>query len=130
MIPSFLRPTEAQKILLVGKSINFLREVCKQPLSEFVIPTTTDQQLANQELDLNKRIMKRLDETYESTSVRLLAIMTHEYKLNLHFKVFEPERTTFTKSEPLLLGIAQIYAPWPGRLCPLLARCVGAVSIF
>ena len=96
MIPSFLRPTEAQKILLVGKSINFLREVCKQPLSEFVIPTTTDQQLANQELDLNKRIMKRLDETYESTSVRLLAIMTHEYKLNLHFKVFN-------RNEPLLL---------------------------
>jgi len=84
MIPSFLRPTEAQKILLVGKSINFLREVCKQPLSEFVIPTNTDH--SNQELDLNKRILKRLDETYESTSVRLLAVMTHEYKLNLHFK--------------------------------------------
>ena len=30
MIPSFLKPTEAQKILLIGKSINFLREVCHQ----------------------------------------------------------------------------------------------------
>ena len=95
MIPSFLRPTEAQKILLVGKSINFLREVCKQPLSEFVIPTNTDH--SNQELDLNKRILKRLDETYESTSVRLLAVMTHEYKLNLHFKV-DPHRTNHLRT--------------------------------
>ena len=83
MIPSFLRPTEAQKVLLVGKSINFLRQVCRQPLSEFVIPTTNE---LNVELDLNKRIMKRLDETYEATSARLLAVMTQEYKLHLHFK--------------------------------------------
>ena len=41
MIPSFLKPTEAQKILLVGKSINFLREVCRQPLSEFQIPSAS-----------------------------------------------------------------------------------------
>ena len=38
MIPSFLEPTEAQKILLIGKSINFLREVCKQKLSEMHNP--------------------------------------------------------------------------------------------
>ena len=32
------------------------------------------------------KILKRLDETYESTSERLLHVMTKEYKLHLHFK--------------------------------------------
>ena len=38
MIPSFLKATEAEKIMLIGKSINFLREVCHQPLSDFTMP--------------------------------------------------------------------------------------------
>ena len=32
------------------------------------------------------KILKRLDETYESTSERLLHVMTKDYKLHLHFK--------------------------------------------
>lgn len=83
MIPSFLKPSEAQKILLIGKSINFLREVCHQPLSDFMNPADDS---GNFNLDLNAQIMRRIDETYESTSTRLLHVMKTEYKLMVHFR--------------------------------------------
>ena len=59
MIPSFVRPTEAQKVLLIGKSINFLREVCHQPLSDFRMPESQPTQIINS--DLHTIIAQRID---------------------------------------------------------------------
>ena len=58
MIPSFLKATEAQKVLLIGKSINFLREVCNQPLSDFRMP---EQQQISQSGDLQTIVAQRID---------------------------------------------------------------------
>ena len=60
MIPSFVRPTEAQKVLLIGKSINFLREVCHQPLSDFRMPETQPE-IINPTSDLHTIIAQRID---------------------------------------------------------------------
>ena len=56
-IPSFVSQNQAEKILLIGKSINFLREVCNQPDCEIKAPPHLDEQIGN---DLKGDVEERL----------------------------------------------------------------------
>ena len=56
-IPSFVSQNQAEKILLIGKSINFLREVCNQPDCEIKAPPHLEEQMGN---DLKGDVEERL----------------------------------------------------------------------
>ena len=56
-IPSFVTQNQAEKILLIGKSINFLREVCNQPDCELKAPPELDELVGH---DLKAEVEGRL----------------------------------------------------------------------
>lgn len=82
-IPSFVTQNQAEKILLIGKSINFLREVCAQSDCENKAANDVTLEAG---CDLDKEVTNRLNVTYESTSKRLLSVMNENYNLPAHFK--------------------------------------------
>ena len=59
-IPSFVTQNQAEKMLLIGKSINFLREVCNQPNCEIKAPEEAVYEAGK---DLEKEVSDRLQGT-------------------------------------------------------------------
>uniref|UniRef100_H2ZAA7 Uncharacterized protein n=1 Tax=Ciona savignyi TaxID=51511 RepID=H2ZAA7_CIOSA len=92
MIPSFIKSEQAKKILLVGKSINFLRLVCRDrsPInlkrSEESFSSLEDQ--LDCFLSMNGKSWVRVDEAYRITSSHLLAVLNDRYKLLTHLTAF------------------------------------------
>ncbi|XP_071951511.1 gamma-tubulin complex component 3 homolog isoform X2 [Antedon mediterranea] len=93
MIPSFLSMEQASKILLIGKSINFIRQVCH------------DHSVLNGQNKLNKEMLKKdhrsellfnqdldggfqeiINTVYKETSKHLLDIFFSKYKFLDHLK--------------------------------------------
>ena len=58
LIPSFVTQNQAEKILLIGKSINFLREVCNQSDSKIKTPQNNEYDAGK---DLEKEVKHRLE---------------------------------------------------------------------
>ncbi len=90
MIPSFLTMEQAKQILLTGKSINYLRQVCHDRTiirSRSVVKATETNQvetILNQDLD---RVFQRMiDVVYEETSKHLLEVLQNKYKFLEHLK--------------------------------------------
>ncbi|XP_039269146.2 gamma-tubulin complex component 3 homolog [Styela clava] len=90
MVPSFMTDSQARKILLVGKSLNFLRLVCRDRTEvdirnkqEFQLPEDAH---LDSTLDFGTELQERVDEAYEATSRCLLNVLSDRYKLLTHLR--------------------------------------------
>ncbi|XP_074658179.1 gamma-tubulin complex component 3 homolog [Tubulanus polymorphus] len=90
MIPSFIQMEQARKILLIGKSINFLRAVCRdreQVKNRDVVKRSEAKNvdaIFNQ--DLNHTFQNMVDMVYKETSSHLLTVLHSKYKFMDHLK--------------------------------------------
>ncbi|XP_043288124.1 gamma-tubulin complex component 3 [Venturia canescens] len=93
MVPSFISKSQAKKILGTGKSINFLREVCKDfsPLQG----RGTENFRNNHEkysvdaffdMDPDGPLQTMMDAAYKETSTRVVEILMKQYQLMDHFQ--------------------------------------------
>ncbi|XP_013415922.1 gamma-tubulin complex component 3 homolog [Lingula anatina] len=90
MIPSFLNMDQARKILLTGKSINFLRQLCQDRTQikrrDVVRAAETTEAASMFTQDLDGKFQAMIDTVYEETSRHLLEILHTKYKLMDHLK--------------------------------------------
>ncbi|RUS81826.1 hypothetical protein EGW08_010418, partial [Elysia chlorotica] len=90
MIPSFISMTQASRILLTGKSINFLRQVCEDrtPIKgrEVAMKLDLTQAASMFSQDQNSDFQQMLDSVYEFTSQHLLNVLQKKYKFLEHLK--------------------------------------------
>ncbi|XP_059168560.1 gamma-tubulin complex component 3 homolog [Physella acuta] len=90
MIPSFITMDQASRILLTGKSINFLRQVCEDRTPtqgrEVAMNLDLTQAASMFSQDQNSDFQKMLDSVYELTSQHLLDVLQTKYKFLEHLK--------------------------------------------
>ncbi|XP_065841235.1 gamma-tubulin complex component 3 homolog [Oscarella lobularis] len=93
MLPSFVPEELAQKILLIGKSIDFIRRVCRDrsPIGTTSTGTTTrDDAVATVELTFGdvpgSPLHQSIDLAYRETSKRLIEILYTKYNFLGHLK--------------------------------------------
>ncbi|ELU14115.1 hypothetical protein CAPTEDRAFT_224608 [Capitella teleta] len=105
MIPSFISPDQANKILLTGKSINFLRQVCKDRTTIRNRDAIKNAETTQGEQERSLRIIsvnlisvesifmqdmlafpKMIDTVYKETSQHLLEVLHNKYKFMEHLK--------------------------------------------
>ncbi|XP_002741319.2 gamma-tubulin complex component 3 homolog, partial [Saccoglossus kowalevskii] len=92
MLPTFITLEQARKILLIGKSINFTRQVCQDrtPIGDLSFTKTGDltpeqaEMLFNQDMD--SRFQSIITTAYKDTSKHLLDILFTKYKFLEHLK--------------------------------------------
>ncbi|KAK3095374.1 hypothetical protein FSP39_013926 [Pinctada imbricata] len=90
MIPNFLTTDQAKRILLTGKSINFLRQLCQDrtPTSGLEVAMTLD--MTNADLmfkqDSSSEFQQMIDSVYKETSRHLLDVLHSKYKFMEHLK--------------------------------------------
>ncbi|GLV41423.1 Gamma-tubulin ring protein 91 [Carabus blaptoides fortunei] len=93
MLPSFITVAQAKKILVTGKSINFIREIC-QDLSNLPgreVMQRTFENINAEALfttELSLELHKILDNAYRETSNRVLDIMRGQNRLVEHMQAF------------------------------------------
>ncbi len=83
-IPTFISEQQAKKILVIGKSINFMRVICneqKEIKGVKDLPSITS--MLDQKSD--SRFQEVIDAAYEETSSALIQILMKKYKLLDHF---------------------------------------------
>ncbi|XP_053681379.1 gamma-tubulin complex component 3 [Anopheles nili] len=90
MVPSFISDTLAKQILVIGKSINFLREICKD---RSPVPERTDlKKCLSEHLEYlysphnNTELHVLIDSVYLKTSKRVLDIVLGPHQLFNHLK--------------------------------------------
>ncbi|KAM8872995.1 gamma-tubulin complex component 3 isoform 3-T3 [Synchiropus picturatus] len=118
MIPSFITMDQARKVLLIGKSINFLHQVCHDrtppgkitPVSKSV---DTPKDAAELLLDLEGAFQEKIDAAYFDTSKYLLDVLNHNYLLLEHLQAMR---------RYLLLGQGDFIRHLMDLLKPELAR--------
>ncbi|XP_077470447.1 gamma-tubulin complex component 3 isoform X1 [Stigmatopora argus] len=118
MIPSFITMNQARKILLIGKSINFLHQVCHDrtppgkitPASKF---TDTPKDAAELLSDLEGAFQEKIDAAYFDTSKYLLDVLNRNYLLLEHLQAMR---------RYLLLGQGDFIRHLMDLLKPELAR--------
>ncbi|XP_035723078.1 gamma-tubulin complex component 3 homolog [Vespa mandarinia] len=95
MVPSFITKGQAKMILGTGKSINFLREVCKdfspwqQGRETEMFKNTEDQYNAVEiflDMDPDGRLQTIMDAIYKETSTRVVEILTKQCHLLDHLQ--------------------------------------------
>ncbi|CAL1545342.1 unnamed protein product [Lymnaea stagnalis] len=90
MIPSFITMDQASRILLTGKSINFLRQVCEDRTPtkgrEVAMNLDLTQAASMFSQDQNSDFQQMLDKVYELTSQHLLEVLQVKYKFLEHLK--------------------------------------------
>ncbi|XP_031837668.1 gamma-tubulin complex component 3 isoform X2 [Nomia melanderi] len=91
MLPSFITKTQAKKILGTGKSINFLREVCKditpwQGKHTNVFKNFTEEYKVDVlfDMDPDGRLQNMMDAAYKATSTRVVEVLTKQYHFMDH----------------------------------------------
>ncbi|KAM4537970.1 gamma-tubulin complex component 3 isoform 2-T2 [Fundulus diaphanus] len=118
MIPSFITMDQARKVLLIGKSINFLHQVCHDrtppgkitPASK---PADTPKDAAELLSDLEGAFQEKIDAAYFDTSKYLLDVLNRNYLLLEHLKAMR---------RYLLLGQGDFIRHLMDLLKPELAR--------
>lgn len=114
MVPSFITISEARKILVTGKSINFLREICQYMTSSSEISTRRIFETINGVLfyhfttflillitylivvsvealfdgEQGVQLQKAMDMAFRESSQRVLDIMRKEHRLFEHMQAF------------------------------------------
>ncbi|KAL7301860.1 hypothetical protein TKK_0005465 [Trichogramma kaykai] len=93
MVPSFISRSQAKKILCTGKSINFLREVCKDfsPLQGHDTEIFRDSSKkigveAFFDSDPDGPLQMMMDAAYKETSTRVVEILLKQYQLMDHLQ--------------------------------------------
>uniref|UniRef100_A0A8P4K2I4 Tubulin gamma complex component 3 n=1 Tax=Dicentrarchus labrax TaxID=13489 RepID=A0A8P4K2I4_DICLA len=91
MIPSFITMDQARKVLLIGKSINFLHQVChdRTPPAK-ITPASksadTPKDAAELLSDLEGAFQEKIDAAYFDTSKYLLDVLNRNYLLLEHLQ--------------------------------------------
>lgn len=91
MIPTFITMDQARKVLLIGKSINFLHQVChdRTPPNKITAAsksTDTPKDAAELLSDLEGAFQEKIDSAYFDTSKYLLDVLNHNYLLLEHLQ--------------------------------------------
>ncbi|KAG8521147.1 Gamma-tubulin complex component 3 [Galemys pyrenaicus] len=90
MVPSFITAEQSRKVLLIGKSINFLHQVChdQTPAARTAAATPADppQDAADLLTDLENAFQGKIDAAYFETSKRLLDVLNRRYSLLDHMQ--------------------------------------------
>ncbi|XP_067842763.1 gamma-tubulin complex component 3 isoform X2 [Heptranchias perlo] len=91
MIPSFITMDKARKVLLVGKSINFLHQVChdRTPTVKTMAvakSAVSPKDAAELFTDLEGAFQEKIDAAYHETSKYLLDVLNQNYHLLEHIK--------------------------------------------
>ncbi|CAH1113834.1 unnamed protein product [Psylliodes chrysocephalus] len=91
MVPSFITMSQANKILATGKSINFLRQICKdggelpgRVSLQKLFKTSTAESLFAPEQSIE--FHTTLENVYKETSIRVLDLLKNKYKLYEHLQ--------------------------------------------
>uniref|UniRef100_A0A8D2ZUP4 Tubulin gamma complex component 3 n=1 Tax=Scophthalmus maximus TaxID=52904 RepID=A0A8D2ZUP4_SCOMX len=91
MIPSFITMDQARKVLLIGKSINFLHQVCHDRTPPGKITSAsksadTPKDAAELLSDLEGAFQEKIDAAYFDTSKYLLNVLNRNYLLLEHLQ--------------------------------------------
>lgn len=91
MIPSFITMDQARKVLLIGKSINFLHQVChdRTPPGKITAASKsadTPKDAAELLSDLEGEFQEKIDAAYFDTSKYLLDVLNRNYLLLEHLQ--------------------------------------------
>uniref|UniRef100_A0A8C0A8L4 Tubulin gamma complex component 3 n=1 Tax=Bos mutus grunniens TaxID=30521 RepID=A0A8C0A8L4_BOSMU len=91
MIPSFMTMDQSRKVLLIGKSINFLHQVCHDqtpPTKMIAVPRSAEplQDAADLFTDLENAFQGKIDAAYFETSKYLLDVLNRKYSLLDHMQ--------------------------------------------
>ncbi|XP_036311998.1 gamma-tubulin complex component 3 isoform X3 [Pipistrellus kuhlii] len=91
MIPSFITMDQSRKVLLIGKSINFLHQVChdQTPTTKMIAVTKSaesPQDAADLFTDLENAFQGKIDAAYFETSKYLLDVLNRKYSLLDHMQ--------------------------------------------
>ncbi|XP_048855190.1 gamma-tubulin complex component 3 isoform X2 [Brienomyrus brachyistius] len=118
MIPSFVTMDQARKVLLIGKSINFLHQVCHDRTPPGKITpgskgTDSPRDAAELFTDLEGAFQGKIDAAYFETSKYLLDILNKKYSLLEHLQAMR---------RYLLLGQGDFIRHLMDLLKPELAR--------
>ncbi|XP_055019000.1 gamma-tubulin complex component 3 [Boleophthalmus pectinirostris] len=118
MIPSFITMDQARKVLLIGKSINFLHQVCHDrtpPGKITAVSKTAENPKDAAELlsDLEGAFQEKIDAAYFDTSKYLLDVLNRNYLLLEHLQAMR---------RYLLLGQGDFIRHLMDLLKPELAR--------
>lgn len=118
MIPSFITMDQARKVLLIGKSINFLHQVCHDrtppgKITSASKSTDTPKDAAELLSDLEGAFQEKIDAAYFDTSKYLLDVLNHNYLLLEHLQAMR---------RYLLLGQGDFIRHLMDLLKPELAR--------
>ncbi|XP_061548535.1 gamma-tubulin complex component 3 isoform X2 [Phycodurus eques] len=118
MIPSFITMDQARKVLLIGKSINFLHQVCHDRTPPGKITpasksTDTPKDAAELLSDLEGAFQEKIDAAYFDTSKYLLDVLNRNYLLLEHLQAMR---------RYLLLGQGDFIRHLMDLLKPELAR--------
>ncbi|KAI8150176.1 Spc98 family-domain-containing protein [Fennellomyces sp. T-0311] len=91
MIPSFISSELAQKIFLIGKSLNFIRYSCQDDV--FVVrdhdPSSNPSPVQTFKYGDILAVERSIDQTYRETSKQLINILKHKYKLMDHLRALK-----------------------------------------
>ncbi|XP_078259128.1 gamma-tubulin complex component 3 isoform X2 [Rhinoraja longicauda] len=91
MIPSFITMDKARKVLLIGKSINFLHQVCPDQTPTVKMMAVTKSSVSPKDAaelftDLEGAFQEKIDAAYHETSKYLLDVLNQNYNLLEHIK--------------------------------------------
>ncbi|XP_029307491.1 gamma-tubulin complex component 3 [Cottoperca gobio] len=91
MIPTFITMDQARKVLLIGKSINFLHQVChdRTPPGQITAASNsadTPRDAAELLSDLDGAFQEKIDAAYFDTSKYLLDVLNRNYLLLEHLQ--------------------------------------------
>ncbi|XP_047576402.1 gamma-tubulin complex component 3 isoform X7 [Lutra lutra] len=91
MIPSFITMDQSRKVLLIGKSINFLHQVChdQTPTAKMIAVTKSadsPQDATDLFTDLENAFRGKIDAAYFETSKYLLDVLNKKYSLLDHMQ--------------------------------------------
>uniref|UniRef100_A0A672S5M7 Uncharacterized protein n=1 Tax=Sinocyclocheilus grahami TaxID=75366 RepID=A0A672S5M7_SINGR len=118
MIPSFITMDQARKVLLIGKSINFLHQVChdRTPPGKIMPASKSTDSPKDASLlftDLEGAFQSKIDAAYFETSKYLLDVLNKNYQLLEHLQAMR---------RYLLLGQGDFIRHLMDLLKPELAR--------
>lgn len=123
MIPSFINMEQARRILATGKSINFLRQICKDggqlPGREALhklFNTTSAEALFTPEQSIE--FHSTLENVYKETSLRVLDLLKNKFKLYEHLQSLR---------RYLLLGQGDFIRHFLELLAPELNKSAGEI---
>lgn len=83
MVPTFIAPQVAEKILIVGKTITFLRRCCEDDRPAFAVPN--DQAFTYG----SHALASVVEEAYQRTNQRVLKALNEDFRLLDHLKALE-----------------------------------------